>query len=104
MDNCVRGAQQLAIIANVIAVALTENLNASEQNVLGNLVVQIGSTILSIAATTELCENTKSDTSKTQNTSAEKTGQNGQTTSSDNSMQQSSRNTSSFDPSNNKHK
>jgi hypothetical protein len=70
MDPCRCNAQQMAIVANVIAVALTENLTASEQNVLGNLIVQIGSTILSIAAATEYCNEKCSSTtdsnSKTQ--------------------------------------
>lgn len=56
MDPCVSSAQKLAIVANTIALALTENLTASEQNVLGNLIVQVGSTILSIAAATQACQ------------------------------------------------
>lgn len=63
MDNCSCSARQLAIIANAVAVALTENLTVSQQNALGNLIVQIGSTILSIAATTDLCSEVSSNAS-----------------------------------------
>lgn len=61
MDNCASSARKLAILANAIAVALTDNLTPSQQNVLGNLVVQVGSTILSIAAATELCKEAQSN-------------------------------------------
>ena len=60
MDNCKHSAQQLALIASAVAVALTGNLNADEQNVVGNLIVQIGSTILTIAAATQCCESANS--------------------------------------------
>ena len=58
MDNCKYRAQQLALISSVVAIALAENFNADEQNVIGNMIVQIGSTILTIAAATQNCENT----------------------------------------------
>jgi len=73
MDNCLGSAQQLSIIANAIAVALTENLTVSQQNALGNLIVQIGSTVLSIAATTDLCSQACSNT-----TCKNQSGQSGQ--------------------------
>ena len=61
MDHCIQDSRRMAVVANAIAVALTENLSASEQNVLGNLIAQIGSTILSIAAAEEYCESLKTD-------------------------------------------
>lgn len=60
MDNCADSARQMAIVANAIAVALTKNLTASEQNVLGNLFAQVGATILSIAAATQYCSEAES--------------------------------------------
>lgn len=56
MVRCVTEGQRIALAAHVIATAMAENLTASEQNVLGNLVAQIGATILSIAAVTQACE------------------------------------------------
>jgi len=66
MDNCKHGAQQLALIASAVAIAVAENFNADEQNVIGNVIVQIGSTILTIAAATQSCEsaNSQNDTQK----------------------------------------
>ena len=56
MDNCKQSAKQLALIANAVAIALSDNFNADELNVIGNLIVQIGSTLLTIAAVTQSCE------------------------------------------------
>ena len=66
MDNCKHRAQQLALIASAVGIALAENFSADEQNVIGNMIVQIGSTILTIAAATQTCENanSKNDTKK----------------------------------------
>ncbi len=61
MDDCKHSAQQLAILANVIAVALSENFSVAEQNLIGNVIVQIGSTILTIAAATDCCNNANSE-------------------------------------------
>lgn len=41
---------ELAILATLFAIALTEGKSPDENNVLGNLLVQIGSVILTIAA------------------------------------------------------
>lgn len=82
MDNCINNAQQLAVLASTVAVALTENLTPSQQNVLGNLVTQIGSTILSIAATAEYCEQLKTSSETTTQESADTSGDNSSTTSS----------------------
>lgn len=60
MDNSKHSAQQLALIASAVAIALAENFNADEQNVIGNMIVQIGSTILTIAAATQSCESANS--------------------------------------------
>lgn len=60
MDSCKHSAQQLALIASAVAIALSENFNTDEQNVIGNMIVQIGSTILTIAAATQSCENANS--------------------------------------------
>ena len=60
MDNCKHSAQQLALIASAVGIALAENFNTDEQNVIGNVIVQIGSTILTIAAATQSCESASS--------------------------------------------
>ncbi|MEA4827031.1 hypothetical protein [Clostridium sp. JNZ J1-5] len=41
---------QLAILSSVVAVALSQNLNADEINILGNFVTAVGATLLIIAA------------------------------------------------------
>lgn len=87
MDNCIRVAQQLAILGNTIAVALAEKLTIDEQNVIGNLITLVGASLLSIAATAETCTNAASSGNTTQDnqtTSSDNTTQDSQTTSSDN--------------------
>lgn len=44
------GPSQLAILANVIAIALSKDRDADEINVLGNLIAAIGCIMLTIAA------------------------------------------------------
>lgn len=41
---------ELAVLADLIAIALSEGKSANENNVLGNLLVAIGSIVLTIAA------------------------------------------------------
>lgn len=41
---------ELAALGSAIAIGLSENMNADELNVVGNLVVEIGSIMLTIAA------------------------------------------------------
>jgi hypothetical protein len=66
LENCARPGQQIAILANAIAVALSKGLTPNEENVIGNLITQIGSTLLSIAAIDEANEN--SDAASTNST------------------------------------
>jgi len=42
--------KQLSILASAIAIALSEDRDADELNVIGNLIVAIGSIMLTIAA------------------------------------------------------
>jgi hypothetical protein len=42
--------KELSILASAIAIALSEGRDADELNVLGNLIVAVGSIILTIAA------------------------------------------------------
>lgn len=63
LDNCRQKATQLAIVASAVAVALAENMNAEEQNIIGNFLVQVGSTILTIAAALQSCESAKDENS-----------------------------------------
>lgn len=89
MDNCVRVAQQLAVVANAIAVAISENLTIDEQNVLGNLICLVGTSLLSIAATAETCSNLKSsdDTKNSKDSSSDNSTQNDKSATSNNSTQ-----------------
>jgi len=64
MDNCRQRATQLAVIASAVGVALAEKLSAEEQNIIGNMIVQIGSTILTIAAALQSCESSESQNEK----------------------------------------
>lgn len=56
MDNCVRSGQQIALLASALAVAISKGLTTTEENVIGNLIVQVGSVLLSIAAADQACE------------------------------------------------
>ncbi|MBU5484680.1 hypothetical protein KQI86_10080 [Clostridium sp. MSJ-11] len=42
--------QELATLANIVAIALTEGRTADESNVLGNFIATVGALILTIAA------------------------------------------------------
>lgn len=53
--RCCSGAA-LATIASAITVALSENLTLDEQNIVGNLLVQVGDSLLAIAAIDAVCE------------------------------------------------
>jgi hypothetical protein len=63
VDNCLRTGQQIAVVANAIAIAISKNLTPSEENILGNLIAQVGATLLSIAAIDEV--SSSSDESQT---------------------------------------
>jgi hypothetical protein len=45
--------EQLAILASVIASVIAQDLTTSEQNVLGNFLVTVGSALMTIAAQNE---------------------------------------------------
>lgn len=71
VDNCLRPGQQIAVIANAIAVAIAKNLTPTEENVLGNLIAQVGSTLLAIAAIDEAVESSSTtDSGKNSNASS----------------------------------
>lgn len=61
MDPCKNQNRQLVLAANAISVALSKNLSANEENILGNLLTLIGASLLSLAALDESC-GTKSST------------------------------------------
>ena len=50
---------ELALLGNLIAISLSENLNADDLNVLGNLIVDIGGVMLTIAAQQQNSQNIK---------------------------------------------
>jgi hypothetical protein len=50
---------ELALLGNLIAISLSENLNADDLNVLGNLIVDIGGVMLTIAAQQQNLQNIK---------------------------------------------
>ncbi len=50
---------ELAILGNLIAISLSENVNADDLNVLGNLIVDIGGVMLTIAAQQQNLQNIK---------------------------------------------
>lgn len=53
MKQMIREGQRIATAANAIAVALAQDLNTSEENILGNLLTLVGASLLSIAAIDE---------------------------------------------------
>jgi hypothetical protein len=52
---------EIVIIANTIAVAIAQDLNADEENILGNLFALVGASLLSLAA----LDNSDSSTNST---------------------------------------
>ena len=50
---------ELAVISNIMAIALAEGNSADDNNVLGNLLVAVGSIILTIAAQQSAIESSK---------------------------------------------
>lgn len=45
--------EELSILANFIAIAISKNKSATENNIIGNFITEIGATILTIAAQQE---------------------------------------------------
>lgn len=66
--GCIRSAEQLSFLANLLAVAISKGKNADQLNVLGNFIVGVGGLILTIAAQLETCES-KQDKTKQVNDS-----------------------------------
>lgn len=66
MDNCLSSGQKITVLATVIATALAEGLTPDEENIIGNLIMQIGTTLLTIAAIDE-AKATSLDTSDSKN-------------------------------------
>lgn len=50
MNYCNLTPKQLAFISNIIAIELSNGKSSDELNVLGNFIVSVGSSILTIAA------------------------------------------------------
>jgi hypothetical protein len=57
-DPCCRygDSRQVTLLANAIAIALTEGLSSQEKNILGNLLTLVSGSILSMAAIEEACK------------------------------------------------
>jgi hypothetical protein len=54
---------EIVIIANTIAVAIAQDLNADEENILGNLFALVGASLLSLAALDNSDSSTNSNSS-----------------------------------------
>lgn len=50
MGNTCNSGSQLAILSSLIAALIAQELTVDEQNVLGNFIVSVGSSLLTIAA------------------------------------------------------
>lgn len=50
LDNCLSSGEKITFLATVIATALAKDLTPVEENIIGNLIMQIGTTLLTIAA------------------------------------------------------
>lgn len=54
MDSIIKlSGEQLTVLSSVIAVAISEGLSISDQNVLGNFIAAVGASLLTIAAQNE---------------------------------------------------
>ncbi len=56
---CCLPPKEFAIVANLIGVALSEDLTVDEQNALGNLLIAVGQALVTVATQTELCQPNK---------------------------------------------
>lgn len=54
--SCVKSAEQLSFLANLLAIAISKGKNADQLNVIGNFIVGVGGLILTIAAQIQACE------------------------------------------------
>ncbi len=54
--GCLRSAEQLSFLANLLAIAISKGKDADQLNVIGNFVVGVGGLILFIAAQIQACE------------------------------------------------
>jgi hypothetical protein len=61
---CSFTSEELVLIASIIAIKLSENLNNSEINVLGNFLSTIGQNLSLIAAQNEACEDDNKEMNK----------------------------------------
>lgn len=55
-DACREKNRQLVLAANAVTVALSKNLSANEENVLGNFFSLIGASLSTLAAIDQSCE------------------------------------------------
>ncbi|HEX2937877.1 MAG TPA: hypothetical protein VHO66_03055 [Ruminiclostridium sp.] len=53
MDGPLRPGIQITLLANIIASAIAKNLTPTEENILGNLITVVGTTLTTIAALDE---------------------------------------------------
>jgi len=54
--SCVNSAEQLSILANVLAIAISKDKSTDQLNVMGNFIVAVGGLILAMAAQRQICE------------------------------------------------
>ena len=58
LSDC-KSAEQLSVLANILALLISNNKDADQLNVIGNFIVGVGSLILTIAAQKESCKSTQ---------------------------------------------
>jgi len=80
-------SSEIVIIANTIAVALAQDLNADEENILGNLFALVGASLSSLAAldSSNSSASTDSSNSSTSTDSSNSSASSDKTNSSDSS-------------------
>lgn len=54
--SCVKSAEQLSFLANLLAIAISKGKSVDQLNVIGNFIVGVGGLILIIAAQIQACE------------------------------------------------
>ena len=64
-------SSEIVIIANTIAVAIAQDLNADEENILGNLLALVGASLLSFAALDTSSSSASTDNTNTATDSAQ---------------------------------
>lgn len=69
--GCVKSAEELSVLANLLALTISKGKNTNQLNVVGNFIVSVGGLILTIAAQIQACAPTQQTAGQPQDLSSQ---------------------------------